>query len=509
MRFLFLFCLSLIATAPVEAAWYRVETPRFIFYGTSAPALKASALRLERYDAYLRQRFKISAEMPSNKLSVYVLESRPLVVKVHGAKQPDVAEFYDANETGIIAVVGRSGDEEWQDVVLFHEYAHHLMLQYFPAAYPAWYTEGFAEFYSTTRFKGDKIQVGLPARHRAYQLLAESTVPITKLLSNAVYELKREEIGNFYGRAWLLTHYLNFAPERVGQMGTYLQLINDGRASLDAAQQAFGDIDVLHRDMQRYLTGNKISYMSSDFAGPVEIKPSVTALNPGFEATVMDRIRLRRGTRPDEREPIAQRLRAAAAKFGDDAEVWTLLAEAELDADHFDAAIAAADKALALSPNLSRALLWRGLGTMRQLEVAGNQSPTEWKAARSWIIRANRADTEDPMPLFENYRSFHRAGLAVPPIAIDGLAKATALVPQADRLRFAYANELARKGAFGDAARYLQPIAASPHGGPSARRVQQLVAALQRAAEAKSKEGAVDLEGLFRQAEDAPEEPAS
>ena len=113
------------------------------------------------------------------------------------------------------------------------------------------------------------------------------------------------------------------------------------------------------------------------------------------------------------------------------------------------------------------------------------------------------------MPLFENYRSFHRAGIAVPPLAVDGLAKAAALVPQADRLRLAYANELARKGAFGDAARYLQPIAASPHGGPSARRVQQLVVELQRAADAKSKEEVVDLERLFRQVEDAPAEPSS
>lgn len=509
MRFWILFCLSLIAAGPADAAWHRVETPRFVFYGTSLPVLKTSALRLERYDAYLRQRFEISPQIAANKLSVYILESRLLVVKLLGDQQRDAAGFYEANETGIIAVVGRTGDEEWQDIILFHEYAHHFMLQYFPAAYPAWYTEGFAEFYSNARFKGDKILVGLPAQHRAYQLMMEDTVPITKLLSNSVNELKRDETGNFYGRAWLLTHYLTFAPDRIGQMAKYLQLINSGQSSLDAAQQAFGDLEALNREMQRYLRATTHSYFFLDSPIPTDLKLSVTALNAAFEATVMDRIRLRRGTRPEEQEPIVQRLRAAAAKFGDDAEVWTLLAEAELDADHFDAAIVAADKAIALSPNLSRALLWRGLGAMRRLEEAGVRSPAEWKAARSWIVRANRADTEDPMPLFENYRSFHRAGFAVPPIAVDGLAKASALAPQADRLRFAYAGELARKGAFRDAARYLQPMAAAPHGGSQARRAQQLVAELQRAADSNATQGAIDFERLFREVPNAAAEPAS
>ena len=39
--------------------------------------------------------------------------------------------------------------------VLFHEYAHHFMLHHFPAAYPAWYVEGFAEFFSVVAFPQD------------------------------------------------------------------------------------------------------------------------------------------------------------------------------------------------------------------------------------------------------------------------------------------------------------------------------------------------------------------
>lgn len=101
--------------------------------------------------------------------------------------------------------------------------------------------------------------------------------------------------------------------------------------------------------------------------------------------------------------------------------------------------------------------------------------------ARSWIVRANRADTEDPLPLFEYYRSFRRAGQKPSAVAVQGLAKATALLPQADSFRFAYAYELAQTNKYNEAANYLRPIANSPHGGSKAQHAQLLISELEKA----------------------------
>lgn len=495
MRVLLAVCLWLLFPSGALAALCRVETPKFIFYGTSAKSLKEDALRLERYDAFLRRVLKISAPSNSTKLTVYKLASQGDVVKVSQDQRSDIAGFYEANEGGVIAVTSATGEDGWEDIVLFHEYAHHLMQQYSTAVYPAWYVEGYAELLSTVRFRGDRLQFGLPAHHRAVQLLDEPTLPIQTLLTASVEDLKRGQTGNFYGRAWLLTHYLSISSARPGQLTRYLQVLNEGTSSLEAARQAFGDLGVLHRDMEHYLRASTLKYLMLVWPPPSGIDPQVTVMPPAFGETILDRIRVRRGTLADEREGVAERLRKAAAVHASDAELWTLLAEAELDAEHDAAAIAAADKALALDPNMSRALLWRGLAMMHQLQAAKDDTSADWKAARSWIIRANRADTEDALTLFEYYRSFERAGEVAPPLAIEGLTKAAMLLPQAESFRLAYVFELAKQARYLDAVAALRPIANAPHGGGQAAYAQRLTRALREAAAAKP--GTVDLSDIY------------
>ena len=59
------------------------------------------------------------------------------------------------------------------DLVLHHEYAHHFMLQYFPAIYPGWYTEGFAELIGSSKMMDDgRIGYGMPALHRGNDINA-------------------------------------------------------------------------------------------------------------------------------------------------------------------------------------------------------------------------------------------------------------------------------------------------------------------------------------------------
>ena len=78
-----------------------------------------------------------------------------------------------AKPAGAIAVVPRNTGTDGVftgQLVLFHEYAHHFMLQYAPAAYPAWYVEGFAEVVSTASFerKGANACLGVTQRPRMH-----------------------------------------------------------------------------------------------------------------------------------------------------------------------------------------------------------------------------------------------------------------------------------------------------------------------------------------------------
>ena len=481
LRNLWLFLWLSCVPAAAQAAWFRVETPNFIFYGTSPQSLKEDALRLERFDAFLRQKFGLPTDRHESKLLIYLLSNRASIAQVYGGDGKDLGGFYTSSATGPTAVLGPVSVPDAEDVVLFHEYAHHLMLQYFPVAYPVWYVEGFAEFYSTARFRRDRVLLGLPAQHRAFDLLLSQTIPVSTLLTASIADLPRAKVGNFYGRAWLLTHMLNFSSSRVGQLTTYISAINKGTPPLAAAQQAFGDLDALQKDMARHLEASTTPYMSAVSPVPQDLKIDVIPLSPSFGATVLDRLRLLHPLSPEERAQVLKRLNQVATQYPQDADLWALIAYAELQGDNTTASAAAADKAIALQPNFARALLWRGLADLRALGLKNETSEEAEKMARSWVVRANRADTEDPLPLFEYYRSFRRAGQKPSAVAVQGLAKATALLPQADSVRFAYAYELTQTNKYNEAANYLRPIANSPHGGSKAQHAQLLISELEKA----------------------------
>ena len=91
------------------------------------------------------------------------------------------------------------------ELVLHHEYAHHFMLQYFPAIYPSWYVEGFAELIGSSKMMDDgRIGYGMPALHRGNEINAY-WVPLQDLLTKdkVVYL-------DTYGQGWALTNFLTF-----------------------------------------------------------------------------------------------------------------------------------------------------------------------------------------------------------------------------------------------------------------------------------------------------------
>lgn len=486
MRFIVIFLFLLMFSAPAHAAWYKVESDHFTFYGTSPKSLEEDALRLERFDGLLRKLLFIPQTENEAKLSVYVLSGQAEVRKVYGEGAKGVAGFYRANEAGVLAVVPRETGE-FDNIILHHEYAHHLMLHNFSSAYPAWYVEGFAEFLSTVEFKGDNANLGMQAKHRAFQLYLEDTTPIRTLLSSTVGDIDKDHRGNFYGRAWLLTHFLTFKPERKGQLQAYLKLVSEGKPSLSAAEAVFGDLDVLQKDLQRYMSARTISYLGLPFPAPAGIKVSVTELEPAFGETLRERLSLSRNTTEEERQQIVRSLEKVAKLYPGSADLWTQLADIRLRTKDYPGSIEAADTAIGLNPGAARAHLFKGIARLRQLQALGSDDAAAWKEARGWIVRGNRSDPEDALILFEYYRSFARERRRPSESAIAGLRKATLKIPQANGFRIAYAFELMKSGNYKAAADHLLPIANSPHGGEMAIKFQGMISALRAAETNKDK----------------------
>ena len=378
-------------------------------------------------------------------------------------------------------------------MVLFHEYAHHFLFGNSEVAYPAWFVEGYAEFCSTMLQKDGAYWLGAAANHRAHGLNDGKGLSIRQLFAPPE-KMDARQTDALYGRGWLLTHYLIFDRDRRKQLARYLDLFNAGKPSVDAATEAFGDLKALDAALDKYLGRSTIPAVRvelSTFEAPaVEVRP----LTPGESALIRYRMESTRGVNATTAAPLYAKAAAAAAPFGKDATAQGWLAEMALDARQLDAAEAAANAAIAVEPTSSQALLYKARVRFARAREARATDPQVWGEARSWIIRANRAQPNDAAALALFYQSFLMQGAEPSKGAIAGLYRATELAPQDKGVRFLAARQLILDGHADGAKRLLRTLASDPHAGPDSG-AGRLLALLE-----SGKEGRAALDALRRSA---------
>src|SRR3954465_10883644 len=294
-----------VTSTGASAAWHEARTAHFLILADESPRdLQEFAIRLEKFDKAARYP-RLMADPPlgdAGRLTIFVLRNTDAVSKMAIGKSSGIAGFYIPRASGSIAFVPRKagGNMAWDmsaDTVFFHEDAHHLMLQNTDAALPPWLVEGFAEFFSTAEFPRDgSVKLGMPANHRVPGFFLTNKVGIETLLGEG---LKRgatdDQLDAFYGRAWLLTHYLTFDPKRHGQLADYVTRIRTGTDLLAAARGAFGDLKTLDRELDNYFQRNRFTYLSVKAPQFASIGATVRPLRPGEAAIMPVRIRSTRG----------------------------------------------------------------------------------------------------------------------------------------------------------------------------------------------------------------------
>lgn len=460
---------------PAEAKWLKAETQNFVIYSEgSEKSLRGFAENLQRFDATLRFRFKLGNDPDPNRLPIYLVERAEDAGRLASGKgNSSIAGFYSPGSEGSFAVSNREnyGSSTSSDAqqVLFHEYAHHFMHRYVQAAFPAWFVEGFAEFYSTVDFtKDERAAIGKPVYRRAYGLLEMPKIPADKLLLQRPSEMRNSgAIDSYYGRAWLLTHMLFNDPARAGQLSDYIAAINAGVEPKAAAETHFRDLEQLDRDLNRYMN-RSLTYRTTNEPIAVPGTISITALSPAEDAVLPWRLERLSADGEDERYiKVRDALIKLSATHGGDAGLWFELAAAHwgMSKETRDAAAAraAVDKALSIDPKHVRANVLLGLIAAAELDEKGDYSAAAWRKVRGPISLANRTAPDDPLPLFAYFRSFTQQGINPPDIAIAGLAQAFALAPENLDMRINYAFALANKGDFARAIKLAQTVAFNPH----------------------------------------------
>ena len=504
-RFLALLAMAagfLAIAQPAAAAWHKAESDRFIIYSDSrAEDLEQFAQMLERYHVAMELESGRSVPIPShsNRLTIYMVGTRDELRDLYGAgSRSAVGGFYIPRANGSVTFVpniristrdgsrGRTGtryqrssgtsDLDSALSTLLHEYTHHFLISSARHAMPRWLSEGAAEYFSSARFNDDgSVDLGLPNNDRAWEISKAAPVSLRELLD---YDLYRENRGGrydaYYGRAWLLFHYLRFNPPRAGQLERYWAAVASGVDSMAAAEQIFGDLDRLESELRDYGRTTSMSGMRFAAADITIGAVSVLELSAGHAAMMDVIIRSDRGVDSEMAQTVVADARSVAERYPNDAEVLAALAEAEYDAGNDDAAITAARRAIAVNPSVTNAYVQQGYALFRKAEDAEDKDAA-YAAAMAPFEALNAIETDHTQPLIYFYRSFVSRGVSPPDGAKFALERATQLAPFDQDLAVEVAS---MKAADGDPviARYLlAPVAANPHGGKRSSLAQAMM----------------------------------
>ncbi|HEU0098246.1 MAG TPA: hypothetical protein VFQ67_05655 [Allosphingosinicella sp.] len=465
--------LALLACIPAtaQADWKEATTTNFVVYSEGGESqLREFATKLEKFNYVLRTYHGVKAPPSPIRLKVYLFPNTQAVGKMAGGD--GVAGYYISRARGLmmvgsrsrarIAVDPRSG-ADYSDIdsesVLLHEYTHHFMYQYFPATYPTWYSEGFAEFWGATDFlAGDVVEVGHPVNYRYGSFFANRWLPVRKLLTAQSYA-DVPELDLLYAEGWLLVRSTFGDAKQSKQLQAYLKAINDGASYEEAMKSAFDDVGALDDRLRDYAGKSKFQVLRLPFkkieVGPIAVRSVGAAENAMMELS----IELGQGILRREAAEFAGKVRGAAGRFPDDPFALALLAEAERLAGNRDAAVAAADRLLAAAPDDPRGLLQRALAEMDRLNAASSRDAGAWNSARQYLVRASKAAPNDPLVLEAYYDSYARQGILPPDPAQAALYKAHELAPSDSDLRYKLAADFERRDMIEEAVAIIRPVA--------------------------------------------------
>src|SRR6478672_528783 len=479
------------AAAAAEPAWTATETAHFIIYSKSPKErVEQLASEVESYDKLIRMATGVRDDLPPVKVRIYEVDGLKEVRDALGLEDSSaVAGFYSANALGPFLVTPRKtgyvGEYFDADLVLHHEYAHHMMLQYFPAAYPGWYTEGFAELIGSSRIMDDgRIGYGMPAKQRGHDI-AVDWVPLQELLTS-----EKPWGVDPYGQGWAVTHFFTFDKNRSQQFRQYLAALNAGR-SLEDAAKVFGNLNALDREARQYVTKGSFEYrpVKVEIAQPViqKVRPlsaGEAALIPQVTAFSDEDLDLydKKGDRAHElarRQRNLDETRRIAARYPNDPFALYFLAESEFALGNYAQSEAAADRLLSIHPNDVHGLARKAIAmAVQSRNLPAGQKTARVAQARAMAAKANHLDPTDPLPLLAYYETFHAAGEQAPEPAVEGLMQVVSTDPRDSHPRELLVDELASERKWAEAIAWLGPLANNPHDSPLRDSARQKMARL-------------------------------
>ncbi len=259
----FLFCLSSLftaATAHAEKPWVEVRSPHFrvLTNGTARDGQRVAANFEQMRYVFVRELsgFRLDSGAP---LTIFAMRdektSRRLdawMWKMKGRK-PTVLFKYGKERQYAMVRLDALGTEP--NLFVAVQYALSVVRLNSYWLFP-WLNTGLAEFYGSTQYQEDKIEIGAPAKYSA--LLQGTPIPVRTLISEQAPRLTKDnwkEVAGFDAESWALVHYLTFGNgmEEGQKINQFFGMLRDGEDQGKSFEQVFGSPEGMDRPFDQYI----------------------------------------------------------------------------------------------------------------------------------------------------------------------------------------------------------------------------------------------------------------
>jgi len=260
-------------------ALYGIETDHFLIYSDhiESETFKQVAA-VEQFRFFMAERLPKSIRSESGvepKLRLFLLDSfvSTAVVRPYFFFQVDGTYMHCKDGRSLFAskspfttpVPEIFGEQDQGQLVLLHEYTHHIMARRGLSHYPTWYVEGLADYYSTLQYDVAKVAIGcVPAKKN--RILNRITWRHFENVLDREHGTDGRNKGIivdpavFYARSWMLTHYMMSDPSRHAQLEDYFARLAKGEKSILAFEAATGiSADRLDGILRAYSKGMPVA----------------------------------------------------------------------------------------------------------------------------------------------------------------------------------------------------------------------------------------------------------
>jgi hypothetical protein len=415
--------------------WFRAESTHFVVYSDTNRANVSQLLeQLERLD-YLLQLYASSSNSnknrPATKLTLYYLKDlsdlRQLTLGLPGY----AVGLYNSCAEGVQGfnahLMFRDSNaaqlEKRRELVgltyIFEAYARHFIYHNSDLRAPAWYIDGFAQYFASTRFSDTETVVGMaPQAIADYLGSVHSTGRYDSLDYQDILggnDSKGPSLGGkdgvkleFQAKSWILTHYILSSSDNIQRFRRYLDLQMRGNEQNAAFEQAFGfSVKQLSKVLWRY-KWQGAEALKTNFSGTNIGEISFSDLPSSANQLLLADAALKSCPHQDRSTAILQQVEKEAKKFPNSDFAQLTLSRAQIQAGKPGDAIAFLTNKTRADKTSYDAFYLLGQAQTRLAETSeGAARQDYYAAAKASLLRACSLNPKAP----EAFHAYFRAGV--------------------------------------------------------------------------------------------------